>query len=72
MIGRAIAALNCPGMFTIYDFHSQRAPKLKFNSHMANNPFAMLENGDDDDSYKDPDVYNKFFAGSFNISHYKL
>ena len=66
MIGRAIAAINCPGMFTIYDFHSTKAPKLKLNNPMANNPFAMLTNGeeedDEDESFKDPDVYNQFFC----------
>lgn len=66
MIGRAIAAINCPGMFTIYDFHSDKAPKLKLSSHLSNNPFAILngdeDDDDDDDKNKDPDVYGKFFS----------
>jgi hypothetical protein len=56
LIGRAISAMQFPGMFRIYDFHSKKAPKLKnyrppsmMGSGGGNFMFFALGNGPDDE-----------------------
>lgn len=63
MIGRAIAAISCPGMYRLYDFHSSKAPKLK----NAKQSFSMFGEESDDDEWddgeaKDPLDYEHFFS----------
>lgn len=53
MIGRAIAAISSPGMFTIYDFHSPIAPRLKLDRQLKSNPFYMISDDADDDDEGD-------------------
>eukprot|EP00595_Chromulina_sp_UTEXLB2642_P001275 CAMPEP_0196766534 /NCGR_PEP_ID=MMETSP1095-20130614/26012_1 /TAXON_ID=96789 ORGANISM="Chromulina nebulosa, Strain UTEXLB2642" /NCGR_SAMPLE_ID=MMETSP1095 /ASSEMBLY_ACC=CAM_ASM_000446 /LENGTH=568 /DNA_ID=CAMNT_0042129021 /DNA_START=61 /DNA_END=1764 /DNA_ORIENTATION=+ len=65
MIGKAIAAVTFPGMYRIYDFHSNKAPKLK----NIQKKFIFFQNDDDDeddDDYDDseppdPSHYAHFF-----------
>eukprot|EP01035_Chromulina_nebulosa_P019811 gene19811-25755_t len=65
MIGKAIAAVTFPGMYRIYDFHSNQAPKLK-NIQKKFIFFQNDEDDDDDDDYDDsdppdPSQYAHFF-----------
>ena len=62
MIGRTIAAMTCPGMFRIYDFHSALAPRLKTSKKFL---FFAEESDDDDDDESelppDPAQYENMF-----------
>lgn len=68
MIGRAIAAMSFPGMYRIYDFHSQKAPKLK-NLTKFSFSFFDDDNEDDEDdndelnqpNHIDPSEYENLF-----------
>jgi hypothetical protein len=70
MIGRAIAAISCPGMYRIYDFHSTKAPRIKNvgNSFAAFNPFMQEDSEDEDDEdgqgaiVPDPSAYSGMFS----------
>lgn len=62
MIGRAIAAISCPGMYRIYDFHSSLAPPLKACKNFSF--FAPDESDDEPDSEEnqpDPAQYSHIF-----------
>jgi hypothetical protein len=69
LIGRAISAMQFPGMYRIYDFHSKKAPRLIHNTAPSFNFFA-LQNGQDeeDDNYVEPDPsrYQHFFKVRVN------
>ena len=63
LIGQAIAAVQFPGMYRLYDFHSKKAPKLKNGQ-----PFRPFFNQDSDDegggaseNAPDPSDYSHFF-----------
>lgn len=63
LIGRAISAVQFPGMYRLYDFHSMKAPKLK-NARV----FRPFFNNDSDDEEEeeseatpDPSQYAHFF-----------
>lgn len=60
MIGRAIAAISCPGMYRIHDFHSPLAPRLKNTKSFA----FFADESDDEEGQEfqpDPSVYSNFF-----------
>lgn len=63
LIGRAISAVQFPGMYRIYDFHSKKAPKLKNAQRFT--PFFAPDSDDDeeDEEYReaDPADYAHFF-----------
>jgi hypothetical protein len=69
MIGRAIAAISCPGMYRIYDFQSAKAPRLKNGAQsgfIAFNPFGQDSDDDDEDAdgaliQPDPEQYQHLF-----------
>lgn len=50
MIGKAIAGISFPGMYRIYDFHSDLAPPLKTQ------PFPFFGFPDDDNSQEDEEM----------------
>lgn len=51
LLGRAITAVAFPGMYRIYDFHSQKAPPLQNVKK-----FAIFSNEDDSDDEEESDV----------------
>lgn len=62
LIGRAISAMNFPGMFRIYDFHSKKAPRLKNAQKFTF--FSNEEESDEDEENEappDPSQYEHFF-----------
>mmetsp|Transcript_32171 Transcript_32171/g.54252 ORF Transcript_32171/g.54252 Transcript_32171/m.54252 type:complete len:684 (+) Transcript_32171:94-2145(+) len=66
LIGRAISAVQFPGMYRIYDFHSSKAPKLKNAQQIKFTPFFAPDSDDDDDNdgadnAPDPADYEHFF-----------
>ena len=64
MIGRAIAAISCPGMYRIYDFHSSRAPRLKNAAQFSFSPFHQEDSDDEDNEnavQPDPENYEHLF-----------
>lgn len=70
LIGRAISAMQFPGMFRIYDFHSKRAPRLAQNAPPSFNFFTLQNgpSGNDDDDYVEPEpsAYQHFFKVRVN------
>lgn len=62
MIGRAIAAITCPGMYRIYDFHSNLAPKLKNAKSFS---FFGEESDEDEEETMEPD--SSRYAHLFNV-----
>jgi hypothetical protein len=61
LIGRAISAIQFPGMYRIYDFHSKLAPKIK-NAQR----FSLFAPDSDDEEVAESDVidsslYSHFF-----------
>ena len=62
MIGRAISAITFPGMYRIYDFHSDKAPKLKNQKQFT---FFALDSDDEDDEsdiIPDESSYSHLFS----------
>jgi hypothetical protein len=63
LIGKAISAVQFPGMYRLYDFHSKRAPKLK-NAQVFK-PFLNADSDDEEAEYEDrapdPADYAHFF-----------
>ena len=62
LIGRAISAVTFPGMHRIYDFHSNKAPRIK---NAQNFTFFAPDSDDEDDegneNTPDPSAYEHFF-----------
>jgi ankyrin repeat protein len=61
MIGKAISAITFPGMYRIYDFHSEEAPPLKNTRKFT---FFGMESEDEDEdeaSPVDPSRYEHMF-----------
>ena len=72
LIGRAISAVQFPGMYRLYDFHSKKAPKLK-NAQVFK-PFFLPDSDDEDnevvEQVPDESEYSHFFhvkVGEDNI-----
>jgi hypothetical protein len=61
VIGRAISAITFPGMYRIYDFHSDKAPPLKNQNNF--NFFGQGDSSDDEQEkpVADPSLYSHFF-----------
>ena len=63
LIGRAMSAVQFPGMYRIYDFHSKKAPRLKNTQRFT--PFYFPESDDEEetntDYVPDPSEYEHFF-----------
>lgn len=69
MIGHAIGQIQSEGIYTIYDFHSNLAPKLKISRHLSSNPFYMLQIDDEDEEIignNESDEMSKLY--SFELS----
>jgi hypothetical protein len=66
MVGRAIAAITFPGMHRIYDFHSERAPKIKNVTSFVMFGQAAADEDDDDDEdqnkFSEAELENIFFV----------
>lgn len=60
MVGRAIAAISFPGMYRIYDFHSNKAPPLKNARPFT--LFGMDNDSDDENDERDPKDYENLFT----------
>jgi hypothetical protein len=53
IMGKAIAAIQFPGVYRIYDFHSSKAPKLA-----ASRKFSFYMDSDEEDEAEDVDNFN--------------
>jgi hypothetical protein len=62
MIGRAISVMSFPGMYRIYDFHSNKAPRLKNQRQFTF--FAPDSDDENDDQIENPDesAYSHLFS----------
>ena len=61
MIGKAISAITFPGMYRIYDFHSDKAPQLKNARKFTFFGMESDDEEDEDQSILDPSTYDYMF-----------